>query len=63
MSDEVLREELPCVLHQPEHRRVIHWNLPWDPFLEGQHHRTDQPLELPHGVLDRAIGLWLIHRR
>eukprot|EP00969_Alexandrium_andersonii_P217107 9589924-Alexandrium_andersonii.AAC.1 len=62
MPDEVLRGELPCVLHQPEHRRVIHWNPPLDPFPEGQHQGTDQPLDLPHGVLNRAIGLWLIRR-
>eukprot|EP00969_Alexandrium_andersonii_P306268 13538905-Alexandrium_andersonii.AAC.1 len=62
MSDEVLREELPRVLHQPEHRGAIRWNLPLDPFLEGQHQGTDQPLELPPGFLNRAVGLRLICR-
>eukprot|EP00969_Alexandrium_andersonii_P017441 762492-Alexandrium_andersonii.AAC.1 len=60
MADEVLREELPRMPHQPEHRGVIRWSLPLDPFLEGQHQGADQPLELPHGVLYGAVGLRLI---
>eukprot|EP00969_Alexandrium_andersonii_P114266 5051352-Alexandrium_andersonii.AAC.1 len=54
--------ELPRMLHQPARSGVIHWNPPLHPLLEGQHQGTGQPLELPHGVLDRAIGLRLISR-
>eukprot|EP00969_Alexandrium_andersonii_P295550 13064491-Alexandrium_andersonii.AAC.1 len=59
-SDEVLREELPRMLRQPERDGVSHWDLPLDPPLKGEHQGADQPLELPHGVLDGAIGLRLV---
>eukprot|EP00969_Alexandrium_andersonii_P348391 15405206-Alexandrium_andersonii.AAC.1 len=59
MSDEVLREERPRALRQPEHDRAIHRGLPLDPPLKGEHQGAGQPLELPRGVLDGTIGLWL----
>eukprot|EP00969_Alexandrium_andersonii_P304576 13463434-Alexandrium_andersonii.AAC.1 len=53
---------LAGMLDEPEHDRVAHWDPPLDPLLQRQHHGADQPLELPHRILDGAIGLRLIRR-
>eukprot|EP00969_Alexandrium_andersonii_P179401 7931636-Alexandrium_andersonii.AAC.1 len=53
----MLGEELPGMLYEPEHHRVVYQDLPLDPLLQREHQGADQPLELPRRVLDRAIGL------
>eukprot|EP00969_Alexandrium_andersonii_P007102 310138-Alexandrium_andersonii.AAC.1 len=35
---------------------MVYRDLPLDPLLKRQHRGADQPFELPHGILDRAIG-------
>eukprot|EP00969_Alexandrium_andersonii_P247468 10935573-Alexandrium_andersonii.AAC.1 len=37
LANQVLGEELPGMLYQPEHSRVVHWDLPLDSLLERQH--------------------------
>eukprot|EP00969_Alexandrium_andersonii_P278489 12309982-Alexandrium_andersonii.AAC.1 len=40
------------MLYEPEHHRVVYRDLPLGPLPQGQHQGADQPLELPHRVLN-----------
>eukprot|EP00969_Alexandrium_andersonii_P124691 5511893-Alexandrium_andersonii.AAC.1 len=51
------------MLNQPEHDRVVDWDLPLGPLLQRQHKGADQPFELPYGILDGSVRLRPIHRR
>eukprot|EP00969_Alexandrium_andersonii_P209494 9253696-Alexandrium_andersonii.AAC.1 len=50
------------MLHQPEHHRVVHRDLPLDSPLERQYQGADQLPALPHRILDSTIGLRLVRR-
>eukprot|EP00969_Alexandrium_andersonii_P034829 1523852-Alexandrium_andersonii.AAC.1 len=47
MAHEVPCGELPGMLDEPEHDRVVYWEPPLDPLLQHKHQGADQPLELP----------------
>ena len=62
VPDEVLRDELGGVLHEPEQDRVVDGDLALDPALEGQQEGANHALDLLDPVLDHPVALRLVGR-